>query len=190
MGSSTRQSSNTTRPHIRLVVQSSFSKLCFQSLAIVSMVSYARLKQDRLYLGTHSKMNHIYLTKDQKFSILSGHSQSIQFDKSYSITSNTVVIKSSRIFARSAYKCTKMSPWFCHAGATRNPSATILFYSIYIKSQNQTFDGFCILEYESAFLFFCNEANQMYIPSFSSDSNAMTCFDVMISCHDDKLICR
>ena len=49
--------------------------------------------------------------------------------------------------------------------------------------------GFCILEYESAFLF-CNEANQMYIPSFSSDSNAMTCFDVMISCHDDKLICR
>ena len=131
MGSSTRQSSNTTRPHIRLVVQSSFSKLCFQSLAIVSMVSYARLKQDRLYLETHSKMNHIYLTKDQKFSILSGHSQSIQLDKSYSITSNTVVIKSSRIFARSAYKCTKMSPWFCHAGATRNPSATILFYSIY-----------------------------------------------------------
>ena len=107
MGSSTRQSSNTTRPHIRLVVQSSFSKLCFQSLAIVSMVSYARLKQDRLYLETHSKMNHIYLTKDQKFSILSGHSQSIQFDKSYSITSNTVVIKSSGIFTRSAYKCTK-----------------------------------------------------------------------------------
>ena len=189
MGSSTRQSSNTTRPHIWLVVQSSFSKLCFQSPAIVSMVSHALLIQDRLYLWTHSKMNHIYLTKDQKFSILSGHSQSIQLDKSYSITSNTVVIKSSRIFARSAYKCTKMSPWFCHAGATRNPSATILFYSIYIKSQNQTFDGFCILEYESAFLF-CNEANQMYIPSFSSDSNAMTCFDVMISCHDDKLICR
>jgi len=57
--------------------------------------------------GTHSKMNPIYLTKDQKFSILSGHSQSIQLDKSYSITSNTVVIKSSRIFTRSAYKCTK-----------------------------------------------------------------------------------
>ena len=107
MGSSTRQSSNTTRPHIRLVVQSSFSKLCFQSLAIVSIVSHARLKQDRLYLGTHSKMNHINLTKDQKFSILSGHSQSIQLDKSYSITSNTVVIKSSGIFTRSTYKCTK-----------------------------------------------------------------------------------
>ena len=105
MGSSTRQSSNTTRPHIRLVVQSSFSKLCFQSLAIVSMMSPGRLKQDRLYLGTHSKMNHIYLTKDQKF--LSGHSQSIQLDKSYSITSNTVVIKSSGIFTRSTYKCTK-----------------------------------------------------------------------------------
>jgi len=27
-----------------------FSKLCFQSLAIVSIVSHARLKQDRLYL--------------------------------------------------------------------------------------------------------------------------------------------
>ena len=134
--------------------------------------------------------SYIYIWLKIKRFHFSGHSQSIQLDKSYSITSNTVVIKSSRIFARSAYKCTKMSPWFCHAGATRNPSATILFYSIYIKSRNQTFDGFCILEYESAFLFFCNEANQMYIPSFSSDSNAMTCFDVMISCHDDKLMCR
>ena len=133
--------------------------------------------------------SYIYIWLKIKRFHFSGHSQSIQLDKSYSITSNTVVIKSSRIFARSAYKCTKMSPWFCHAGATRNPSATILFNSIYIKSRNQTFDDFCILEYESAFLF-CNEANQMYIPSFSSDSNAMTCFDVMISCHDDKLICR
>ena len=37
---------------------------------------------------------------------------------------------------------------------------------------------------------FCSAMKQKYIPSFSSDSNAMTCFDVMISCHDDKLICR
>ena len=83
-------------------------KALFQSyVSSLLQLSYARLKQDRLYLETHSKMNHIYLTKDQKFSILSGHSQSIQLDKSYSITSNTVVIKSSRIFTRSAYKCTK-----------------------------------------------------------------------------------
>ena len=75
--------------------------------------------------------SYIYIWLKIKRFHFSGHSQSIQLDKSYSITSNTVVIKSSRIFARSAYKCTKMSPWFCHAGATRNPSATILFYSIY-----------------------------------------------------------
>ena len=73
-------------------------KALFQSyVSSLLQLSYARLKQDRLYLETHSKMNHIYLTKDQKFSILSGHSQAIQLDKSYSITSNTVVIKSSRI---------------------------------------------------------------------------------------------